>query len=177
MGLGLRPVIIDTDATRVQIFGTYPDTIDRNSDEMRRIRRCTYDAIFHARIPDVLGAGGIPIVTATHSHAEHYPRAAEIATRFGAVLRFIVLETPPLVEADRRSRVDIDSASDFKNFFDDPIKMEEFKRVAKAMDELYRIPHGSYFWVSQGTPEQMTKRALRHLAQFPLVLKRAAPTR
>lgn len=158
-----QPVILDVDQTKTAIFG---ENAPVGSDENAARQKCSYNALFGVRIPDVLSAGGVPIMTATHAQDPIHGRARAVADQHGAILRFILLEPVPIEEVARRAREDKESQSDMRDLETNPAARDTYLQTLARFERIYRsgtftAPH---LWLPQGTPEEdMAVRALYYV--------------
>lgn len=164
VGLGFKPVILDVDHTKLTIFGPNAPI---GSPENAARQRSSYNALFGLRIPDVLAAGGVPIMTATHAQDTIYARARQVAARYGAEARFILIESVSVSEATRRANADTTSTSDMRDLDTNEQARKTFLETCARFDRIYRNPDQPFIhphlYLKQGTPEEMAERAMHYI--------------
>jgi hypothetical protein len=161
-----KPVIIDIDETRSAIFPQENTSYDIGDDLNRKIQFFSYNAIHDLRVPDVLKAGGVPIVTATHANEHQYPRAVSNSKKLHSRLRFILLEPATDEEVDRRAKLDVISRSDIRDLTDSK-QLAVYKDTVARFYKVYRDSQfeGEVLWIPQGRPENMFSKAWAYLVQ------------
>lgn len=159
---GFKPVILDVDHTKLAIFGpNAPIGSPENADR----QKCSYNALFGLRIPDVLSAGGTPIMTATHAQDHVYGQAWNVADQHRADLRFILLEPVSVEEVARRARADTGSSSDMRDLETNPDARQTYLETCARFERIYRSGafKGPHLWVCQGKLEDMFAFALEYV--------------
>lgn len=161
---GCRTVILEVDNIRRALFGRLDAMAAIGSPENLALHLRALEAMFNVAIPGVLEVNGTPIVVTTHSRRRLYDTARKCAQQHAVPFRFIMLESPPYEEVQRRARADTSSLSDTRDF-NDPAVTEEYWVSRRRLEaeyaeleiekDLFRLP--------QGTPEQMTAAALRFI--------------
>lgn len=160
-GNGSRPVLVDVDEVKANIFGTetgLPDTA-----ESARFHRWAREVIYNLLVPATIKAGGIPVVVETHSDLSYYLRALDISKRFGTTFKFILLEPPTLKEAGRRASGSAGDHSDMQDFGSEAVRQSFNLSVAKV-ERAYAGVEGKHICrIPQGTPGEMAEQALRFI--------------
>ncbi|MEK7536882.1 MAG: hypothetical protein AAB584_00340 [Patescibacteria group bacterium] len=157
---GLKPALVDMDEIRMKIFGE--NTGKPDSAESLGYRHWVARAMCKVMAPAVLDSGGIPVVVMDHDFVETYEYIKELSRRFGFSLKFIVLESPDLEEAKRRSEFMLpDDYSDMKNWSDPAIRAS-FLRSAGRIDDYYKnIAESCLIRIPQSSVENMIREAVR----------------
>lgn len=155
----MKPVVLDVDEVRTEIFGGMKGTPD--SPESMRYHIWTMEALFNCLVPSVITSGGVPIMVAGHSRKDQFDRAVEISSQLGTDLRFLIVEAPTLEEAMRRAtEVSPDDHTDMCDFSDLKIR-DAFQAAVRRVENLYAGIHDPRVHrIPQGRPETMTQVAL-----------------
>ncbi len=132
---GLRPVVIDVDEVRQNIFGEKNSTARIGSPENIEMHACATRAMFGIVGPAVLRAGGSPIIVATHSRRENYYAGKQLAEDYNTKFRFLLLESPPLEGLVLRAKKD-KSASD-TNDLTNPEQLKAFQESLERLKTSY----------------------------------------
>lgn len=129
------------------------------------MHREAHEWIFNTGIPSAFREEKIPVMVATHSHRALYERAVETAEKHGAILKFLIVETPQIQEVVRRAKTDRDSLSDTNALENDAAQIREYLASTTHFEESYRDKSGNYLWIPQDTPEKMLAAALQYIFQ------------
>ncbi len=159
----MNPVVFDIDEVRRDLFGPADTAAPIGSEANRVFHASAHWYILKALIPNAFRAGQTPIMVATHANRRYYEAARETAEGEGATLKFVLLETPTVEEAARRSRADTTSLSDTRDLEGDPTQMEAYLVSTLAFIESYREQQGNYFWIPQSSPDEMAALALHYI--------------
>ncbi|KKT67284.1 MAG: hypothetical protein UW61_C0012G0004 [Candidatus Curtissbacteria bacterium GW2011_GWC1_44_33] len=164
--IGLRPVLLDVDEVRTEIFGGLTGMPD--SEESLRFHRWTMSAIFEALIPRVVRSGGLPIVVAGHSRIEYYQDAVRLSEHLGTELRFLLVEAPTIEEAARRAgQMKADDRSDMRDFSNPDIQEAFLNAIRRIKADYALVADARLFRIPQGTPEEMFNLAFSATLKSP----------
>lgn len=132
----LKPALIDMDEVRVKIFGEKTGKPD--SSESLGYRHWVAKAMCEVIAPAVLDSLGVPIIVMDHDFEQTYEYVKKLSKRFNFHLKFIVLDSPTIEEAGRRSKsLSSGDHSDMKDWSDPQIRAS-FVRSARRIDDYYR---------------------------------------
>ena len=160
---GVNPVLFDIDNIRRDLFGPADIAAPIGSEANRVFHASAHRYIFKALIPTAFRAGQTPVMVATHSNRMYYDAARETAESEGATLKFVLLETPSMEEAARRSCADIISLSDTRDLTENTAEREAYLASTRAFARSYREQPGDYVWVPQSSPDEMAAVALHYI--------------
>jgi hypothetical protein len=175
--LGLPAAALDVDYTRTTTFGADEpilgslDPTNNPADKakfdlQKKMQAWSYNNVFDLQIPMLSNAGVTPIFTATHAWAPVYDRVQKIADSLGNRLCFILLEETSLDEMVRRCMTDQNSKSDMVGDpRENPTLLNNWKDITHRIHEAYDNSTKPMLRVSQGTPEEMTGKAMTYILE------------
>jgi predicted kinase len=157
---GFRPVIVDSDEVKFEIFGEKSRGVKPDTPESLQMHIVASRAVTLCVPPLILKAGGSPIVTATHSRRGSVLEAKALAEQVGVPFRFILLENAPVDELIRRvHEAPVDDLSDVKNTPETELR-GSLLGSCQRIRQVYADFCEEHVRISQGNPADMLCAAL-----------------
>jgi len=158
----MRVVEIDIDVTRTTIFKDNEPVIGSELQSWMQI--CAMNAAIELQVPDIVMAGGIPILIATHSRKTSYPKAKAVSQKLDTRLTFILLKAPSFEEFVKRCATTSDGD---KSDMRDPLKntqaLKIYQETVDRFNETYRDFTESHLVIQQGSVIDMARTALKFI--------------
>ena len=159
--MGMRPVLIDMDEVRVKIFGTNTGLPD--SEKSLRYGDWVANAMYETITPAVLSAGGTPILVLDHDRNQTYQKTKDLSDRLGTNLKFLVIKSPDIEEASRRSAKE-EEHSDMKDFSHPDIRASFERSVERIRKSYDSFSSPDLLRIKQEIPEDMLRAAINFIS-------------